>query len=66
MGHHRGCVGRVASLAWACPRRPAKLADFDAFVTSMRLDVVPEVPHLTVDNRLTVTSTLREQVAAAR
>jgi predicted kinase len=48
----------------ASHRDAAKLADFDAFVASMRLDATPAVPHLTVDNRLTATSTLREQITA--
>jgi hypothetical protein len=30
----------------------------------MRLDAALAVPHLTVDNRLSTTSTLREQIAA--
>jgi predicted kinase len=50
--------------ARASHRDLAKLADFDAFVASMRLDAAPAVPHLAVDNRLAATSPLREQIAA--
>jgi predicted kinase len=45
-------------------RDGAKLAHFDAFTASMRLDSEPAVPHLTVDNRLTATASLEDQVAA--
>jgi hypothetical protein len=45
-------------------RDTAKLADFDGFAASMRLDAALAVSHLTVDNRLSTTSTLREQIAA--
>ena len=48
----------------ASDRDTAKLADFDAFVASMRLDAAPAVPHLAVDNRLAATSPLREQIEA--
>ena len=48
----------------ASRRDAAKLADFASFAASMRLDAVPAVPHMTVDNRLAATPTLREQVAA--
>lgn len=48
----------------ASHRDAAKLANFEAFVASMRLDAAPAVPHLAVDNRLTAASTLREQIVA--
>ncbi len=45
------------------PRDAAKLAGFDSFEASMRLDVEPAVPHVTIDNRLTASATVRTQVA---
>jgi hypothetical protein len=45
-------------------RDSAKLADFEAFCSSMRLDREPAAPHLTVDNRLTAPRPLEDQVAA--
>jgi predicted kinase len=45
-------------------RDAAKLAEFERFCASMRLGAEPPVPHLTVDNRLTATVPLAEQVAA--
>jgi len=45
-------------------RDSAKLADFEAFTASMRLDAEPAAPHLTIDNRLTATATLQAQVAS--
>ena len=45
-------------------RDAAKLAEFERFCASMRLGTVPAAPHLTVDNRLTATVPLGEQVAA--
>jgi hypothetical protein len=44
-------------------RDAAKLAEFDRFRASMRVGTEPAAPHLTVDNRLTATMTLAEQVA---
>jgi len=44
-------------------RDTAKLADFDAFAASMRLDRAPAAPHVTIDNRLTSTAPLAAQVA---
>jgi predicted kinase len=45
-------------------RDSAKLADFEQFCVSMRLDAEPAAPHATVDNRLTATATLDDQIAA--
>jgi hypothetical protein len=45
-------------------RDAAKLADFERFCASMRLDTEPAAPHVTVDNRLTAATSLGEQVAA--
>jgi predicted kinase len=44
-------------------RDAAKLAEFERFCASMRVGAEPAAPHLTVDNRLTATVTLAEQVA---
>ena len=44
-------------------RDAAKLAEFERFCASMRVGVEPAAPHLTVDNRLTATVPLGEQVA---
>lgn len=46
-------------------RDVAKLAKFDAFVASMHLDRRPAAPHVTVDNRLSVTVPLDVQLRAA-
>ena len=45
-------------------RDTAKLADFAAFTTSMRLGVEPVAPHVTIDNRTDPPATLAAQVAA--
>lgn len=45
-------------------RDSAKLADFGAFAASMRLGTEPAAPHLTIDNRLSATLSLEDQVAA--
>jgi hypothetical protein len=45
-------------------RDAAKLAEFERFRASMRLGAEPAAPHVTVDNRLTATVPLSEQVAA--
>jgi predicted kinase len=45
-------------------RDAAKLAAFERFCASMRLDTEPAAPHVTVDNRLTAATSLGEQVAA--
>jgi predicted kinase len=45
-------------------RDSAKLADFEGFCASMRLGSEPTAPHLTVDNRLTAATPLKDQIAA--
>jgi len=45
-------------------RDTAKLAEFERFCASMRLGTEPAAPHVTVDNRLTTTVPLADQVAA--
>jgi predicted kinase len=45
-------------------RDAAKLAGFERFCASMRLDAEPAAPHFTVDNRLTAAASLDDQVAA--
>ncbi len=45
-------------------RDSAKLADFEKFRVSMRLEGEPAAPHATIDNRLTAAATLEEQIAA--
>ena len=45
-------------------RDAAKLAEFERFCASMRLGTEPAAPHVTVDNRLTATVPLADQVAA--
>jgi predicted kinase len=45
-------------------RDSAKLAEFERFCASMRLDAEPAAPHLTVDNRLTASASLDDQIAA--
>ncbi len=44
-------------------RDSAKLADFEAFAASMRLETEPAVPHIAIDNRRTSAETLEAQVA---
>ncbi len=70
--------GAVVRLAWVrsdpatlrrrlaargLPRDAAKLAGFDSFEASMRLDIEPAAPHVTIDNRLTASATVRTRVA---
>ena len=43
-------------------RDSAKLAGFEEFVASMRLDTEPAAPHVAVDNRLASTATLEDQL----
>jgi predicted kinase len=45
-------------------RDSGKLADFAAFTARMRLDDAPAVPHTVIDNRLTATASLADQLAA--
>jgi predicted kinase len=45
-------------------RDEAKLAEFEQFLARMRIGADPAVPHLTVDNRLTATASLADQVTA--
>jgi hypothetical protein len=45
-------------------RDTQKLADFGAFTARMRPDDSPAVPHVVIDNRLTASATLEDQVAA--
>jgi len=45
-------------------RDAAKLADFAGFTTSMGLDSAPAAPHVAIDNRLTASATLEDQVTA--
>ena len=50
-------------IARGLARDSAKLAEFERFCASMRLDAEPAAPHLTVDNRLAATVPLPDQVA---
>jgi predicted kinase len=50
-------------LARGSGRDAEKLACFDAFTASMRLDAEPAAPHLTVDNRLSAPAPVDQQVA---
>jgi predicted kinase len=45
-------------------RDSMKIANFDAFIASMHLDTEPAVEHVTIDNRLSATVSLNEQVQA--
>jgi hypothetical protein len=45
-------------------RDSAKRADFARFTASMRLGARPAAPHTVIDNRLTATASLEDQVAA--
>jgi len=45
-------------------RDAGKLADFAAFISRMRLDDAPAVPHTVIDNRLTAPVPLEDQLAA--
>ena len=45
-------------------RDAGKLADFAAFISRMRLDDPPKVPHTEIDNRLTASAPLEDQLAA--
>ena len=45
-------------------RDAAKLADFAGFTASMQLGAAPAAPHVAIDNRLTASATLEDQVTA--
>ncbi len=45
-------------------RDAAKLADFAAFADRIRLGAEPAAPHMTIDNRLTASAALDDQIAA--
>ena len=45
-------------------RDAAKLADFAAFTDRIRLGAEPAAPHITIDNRLTASAALGDQIAA--
>ncbi len=45
-------------------RDSAKLAEFEEFCENMRLGATPAAPHVTVDNRLTTTAPLDDQITA--
>jgi predicted kinase len=53
---------RLAARGWA--RDAGKLADFEAFAASMRLDTHPAAPHAVIDNRRSSTAPLETQVTA--
>jgi predicted kinase len=53
---------RLAARGWE--RDAGKLAAFETFVASMRLDTAPAAPHAVIDNRLASAATLQAQVAA--
>jgi len=45
-------------------RDSAKLANFEQFIASMRLDAKPAAPHVVIDNRLTSAAPVEDQIAA--
>jgi predicted kinase len=45
-------------------RDSAKLADFEKFTASIRLDAEPAAPHVVIDNRLTSDAALEDQIAS--
>jgi gluconate kinase len=47
------------------PRDTQKLAHFEAFIKSMKVDSPPPVPHIAIDNRLSASQSLAEQVKNA-
>ena len=55
---------RQRLLARGSGRDTGKLADWAAFTARMRLDDAPAAPHRVIDNRLTCTTSLEEQLAA--
>jgi predicted kinase len=46
----------------ALQRDSAKLANFEQFIASMRLDIEPAAPHFTIDNRLGASDSVQAQV----
>ena len=44
-------------------RDSAKLAEFERFISSMRLDAEPAAPHVVIDNRLTSARPIHDQIA---
>jgi len=47
----------------ALQRDSAKIAEFEQFIASMKLDIEPAAPHVTIDNRLAATDCVEAQVA---
>ncbi|HEX5797036.1 MAG TPA: AAA family ATPase [Candidatus Saccharimonadales bacterium] len=43
-------------------RDAQKIAKFDEFIQSMKVDIPPPIPHITIDNRLSAEQTLEEQI----
>jgi predicted kinase len=56
---------RTRLTARGLPRDAAKLAEFERFLASMRLDAEPAAPHVTIDNRLGAAVCVAGQVHAA-
>jgi len=54
---------RQRLIARGSARDTAKLEQFAAFTASMRLGTAPAAPHAVVDNRLTATAPLSDQIA---
>jgi predicted kinase len=55
---------RQRLIARGLARDEAKLAEFEQFLVRMRIGAEPAIPHLTVDNRLTATTSIADQVTA--
>jgi hypothetical protein len=55
---------RQRLIARGLARDEAKLAEFERFLVNMRIGAEPAAPHLAVDNRLTATEPLADQIAA--
>lgn len=60
----RAATLRCRLAARGSARDSAKLAGFDAFTASMRLEAEPALPHRAIGNRLAAAATLDAQVAA--
>jgi predicted kinase len=54
---------RQRLIARGSPRDMAKLEGFATFTASVRLDTAPAAPHTVIDNRLTATVPLGDQIA---